>query len=80
MTRQIRRKFAPQEPNKVTILRQHLLEAKPVSDDCDSHGLKPSLFYRWQKEFVLPRVVAQTRYFGLRAFYRPFWMLRLRAA
>ena len=22
-----------------------------MSDDCDSHGLKPSLFYRWQKEF-----------------------------
>ena len=49
MTRQIRRKFTPQE--KVAILRQHLLEGKPVSDVCDSHGLKPSLFYRWQKEF-----------------------------
>ena len=49
MTKQIRRKFTPQE--KVTILRQHLLEGKPVSDICDSHGLKPSLFYRWQKEF-----------------------------
>ena len=49
MARQIRRKFTPQE--KVAILRQHLLEGKPVSDDCDSHGLKPSLFYRWQKEF-----------------------------
>ena len=22
-----------------------------MSDVCDSHGLKPSLFYRWQKEF-----------------------------
>ena len=22
-----------------------------MSDDCDSHGLKPSLFTRWQKEF-----------------------------
>ena len=30
--------------------------------------------------FVIPRVVAESRYFGLRAFYRPFWMLRLRAA
>ena len=49
MTKQIRRKFTPQE--KVAILRQHLLEGKPVSDVCDSHGLKPSLFYRWQKEF-----------------------------
>ena len=48
MTQQIRRKFTPQE--KVAILRQHLLEGKPVSDVCDSHGLKPSLFTRWQKE------------------------------
>ena len=49
MTQQIRRKFTPQE--KVAILRQHLLEGKPVSNVCDSHGLKPSLFTRWQKEF-----------------------------
>ena len=48
-TQQTRRKFTPQE--KVAILRQHLLEGKPVSDVCDSHGLKPSIFYRWQKEF-----------------------------
>ena len=47
--KQIRRKFTPQE--KVAILRQLLLEGKPVSDDCDSHGLKPSLFTRWQKKF-----------------------------
>ena len=40
MTQQIRRKFTPQE--KVAILRQHLLEGKPLSDVCDSHGLKPS--------------------------------------
>ena len=48
MTQRIRRKFTPQE--KAAILRQRLLEGKPVSDDCDSHGLKPSLFTRWQKE------------------------------
>ena len=47
MTRQIRRKLTSQE--KVAILRQHLLAGKPVLDDCDSHGLKPSLFTRWQK-------------------------------
>ena len=49
MIQQIRRKFTPQE--KVAILRQHLLEGKPVSDDCDSHDLKPNRFYRWRKEF-----------------------------
>jgi transposase-like protein len=38
-------------PEKVAILRLHLLEKKPVSDLCDEHGIHPTLFYRWQKEF-----------------------------
>jgi transposase len=38
-------------PEKVTILRLHLLEKKPVSDLCDQYGIHPTLFYRWQKEF-----------------------------
>ena len=38
-------------PQKVAILRQHLLEGRPVSDICDEHDLNPNLFYRWQKEF-----------------------------
>ena len=38
-------------PEKVAILRLHLLEKKPVSDRCDQHGIHPTLFYRWQKEF-----------------------------
>ena len=36
---------------KVAILREHLLEGRPVSDVCDEHGLNPTVFYRWQKEF-----------------------------
>ena len=36
---------------KVAILRLHLLEKKPVSDLCDQYGIRPTLFYRWQKEF-----------------------------
>jgi transposase-like protein len=36
---------------KVAILRLHLLENKPISDLCDQHGIHPTLFYRWQKEF-----------------------------
>ena len=38
-------------PEKVAILRLHLLEKKSVSDLCDQHGIHPTLFYRWQKEF-----------------------------
>jgi transposase len=38
-------------PEKVAILRLHLLEKKPVSDVCDQYNIHPTLFYRWQKEF-----------------------------
>jgi transposase-like protein len=45
----VRRRFTAQE--KVAILRQHLVEKVPVSEVCDKHGLNPTAFYRWQKEF-----------------------------
>jgi transposase-like protein len=44
-----RRRFSPAE--KVAILREHFLEKVPVSQVCDKHGLNPTVFYRWQKEF-----------------------------
>src|SRR5436305_14280841 len=36
---------------KLAILRRHLLEQVPISESCDRHGLQPTVFYRWQKEF-----------------------------
>jgi transposase len=36
---------------KVAILKQHLLEGKPISDLCDKYQLQPTVFYRWQKDF-----------------------------
>ena len=36
---------------KVSILRQHLLEGVAVSDLCDEYGMQPRLFYRWQQTF-----------------------------
>jgi transposase len=36
---------------KVAALRRHLLDKVPVSDLCEELNLKPTLFYRWQKEF-----------------------------
>ena len=44
-----RRRMTAEE--KVSILRQHFLEKAPVSTLCDEHGLNPTVFYRWQKEF-----------------------------
>jgi len=36
---------------KVAVLRKHFLEKVPVSTLCEEHGLNPTVFYRWQKEF-----------------------------
>ncbi|MGC2822256.1 MAG: transposase [Candidatus Sulfotelmatobacter sp.] len=36
---------------KVAILRRHLLDKVPVSDLCEELSLRPTVFYRWQKEF-----------------------------
>src|SRR3954470_21701042 len=44
------RRFVPFQL-KQNILRLHLLEHTPVSDLCDQHGIHPTMFYRWQKEF-----------------------------
>ncbi|MFZ5515373.1 MAG: transposase, partial [Candidatus Zhuqueibacterota bacterium] len=44
-----RRTFTPEQ--KVKILKDHLLDHKPVSDICDTYQLQPVLFYQWQKQF-----------------------------
>ena len=49
MSKKTRNRFSV--PEKVDILRLRLLEHTPVSDLCDQHGIHPTMFYRWQKEF-----------------------------
>ena len=44
-----RKHYTPEE--KVAILRRHLLEQVSISELCGKHGLQPTVFYRWQKEF-----------------------------
>jgi transposase len=46
--RKERKHFTPEE--KVAILRRHLLDKVPVSELCEELGLRPTVFYRWQKE------------------------------
>ncbi len=36
----------------VAILRRHLVQRVPISDLCDELELQPTVFYRWQKEFL----------------------------
>ncbi len=51
-----RKHYMPEE--KVAILRRHLLDKEPVSKLCDEMGLKPTVLYRWQKEFFENGAVA----------------------
>jgi transposase-like protein len=44
-----RKQYTAEE--KVAVLRRHLLDKVPVSDLCEELSLKPTVFYRWQKEF-----------------------------
>ena len=37
--------------DKVAILRRVLLEGQAVSKVCEEHGVSPTLFYTWQKQF-----------------------------
>ena len=46
--RKERKHFTPEE--KVAILRRHLLDKVPVSELCEELSLRPTVFYRWQKE------------------------------
>jgi transposase-like protein len=36
-------------PEKVATLKRHLLEGTPVSLLCDELGIKPTVFYSWQR-------------------------------
>jgi transposase len=45
-----RRHYTPEE--KVAILRRHLVDGVPISDLCNERGLQPTVFFRWQKEFL----------------------------
>lgn len=46
-----KKRYNYQAEEKVTILKQHLVDRIPVSDLCDQYHLQPTVFYRWQKEF-----------------------------
>src|SRR5580658_7155148 len=35
---------------KLGILREHLIEKRPISDVCQKHDIQPTLFYLWQKK------------------------------
>ena len=44
-----RRRFEASE--KVKVIREHLLDKRPLSEVCDQYGIAPTQFYQWQKQF-----------------------------
>ena len=36
--------------DKLAAVRRHLIENAPISDLCDELGIKPTLYYTWQKQ------------------------------
>ena len=37
-------------PQKVAIVKAHLVDSVPVSELCDKHQILPTQFYQWQKQ------------------------------
>jgi transposase len=48
MSRKQRRQF--DGPQKVLIVKRHLVDKVPVSDLCDEYKILPTQFYQWQKQ------------------------------
>lgn len=48
MAKKARRNYRPEE--KLAILKEHLVEGRPVSEVCERHGVQPSMFYYWQRQ------------------------------
>lgn len=44
-----RRRF--DSTDKVKIIREHLLDKRPLSEVCEQYGIAPTQFYQWQKLF-----------------------------
>ena len=47
MTRK-RKYYSPED--KVRLVKEHLINGVPVSEICEQNNLKPTVFYRWQRQ------------------------------
>jgi transposase len=50
MSKRTRRRHSPEQ--KATLLRQHLVDKKPVSDICNEAAIQPSVFYKWERDLL----------------------------
>jgi len=45
---QSRRRYTPEQ--KAALLREHLVDNKPVSEVCTAAEIQPSVFYKWERD------------------------------
>lgn len=50
MSKRTRRRHTPEQ--KAALLRQHLVDKKPVSEICSSAEIQPSVFYKWERDLL----------------------------
>lgn len=49
MTQQTKKRKAYTAAEKLSIVKEHLVGKKPVSELCEAYGIVPSQFYKWQQ-------------------------------
>ena len=61
MSKRTRRRHTPEQ--KAALLRQHLVDKKPVSEICNAAEIQPSVFYKWERDLLAgaPSVFASRR-------------------
>jgi transposase-like protein len=50
MSKRSRRRYTPEQ--KAALLREHLVDNKPVSEICSVAEIQPSVFYKWERDLL----------------------------
>src|SRR5262245_54908591 len=50
MSKRTRRRYSPEQ--KADLVRQHVVDMKPVSEICNTAQLQPSVFYKWERDLL----------------------------
>src|SRR5215471_8903402 len=50
MSKRTRRRYTPEQ--KAALVRQHVVDKKPVSEICSTAQLQPSVFYKWERDLL----------------------------
>ncbi|MBI3049560.1 MAG: transposase [Acidobacteria bacterium] len=50
MSKRTRRRHTPEQ--KAVLIRQHVVEKKPVSEICSVAQIQPSVFYKWERDLL----------------------------